>query len=167
MNGLHVICKQALDILAEKGLTLSTAESCTGGLIAYALTSVPGASRVFLGGVVAYANHVKTNILGVNDELIYQCGAVDSNVAVQMAEGVRRALGSSYAVSTTGIAGPEGGTIEKPVGLVYIGISCCKRTIVEKLLLNGDRDTIRNEAAKRLLMRLVEVVTADEFSNSY
>jgi PncC family amidohydrolase len=166
MTDLHVLSKQVLEAFESRGLTLATAESCTGGLIAFEFTRIPGASSVYNGGVVAYANHVKTDILGVDTELIEKCGAVDSNVAVQMACGVRRITGSDYAISTTGIAGPDGGTSEKPVGLVYIGISASDRTIVEKLLLDGDRDMIRNDTAVQALKRLIDVVTADEVSDS-
>lgn len=165
MTDLHVLSKQVLEVFKGRGLTLATAESCTGGLIAYELTRIAGASNVYLGSVVAYANSVKANILGVDAELIEMCGAVDSNVAVQMADGARLAFGTDYAVSTTGIAGPDGGTKEKPVGLVYIGITGSDSKFVEKLLLNGDRDEIRNETVKQVLTRLLKIVTVNDVSD--
>ena len=109
-------------LLAEKGLTVAVAESCTGGLIAHRLTNVPGSSAYFLGGVVAYANEVKERVLGVRPETLRRYGAVSREVALEMARGVRRLLGADIALSATGIAGPAGGTPEKPVGLVYVAL---------------------------------------------
>jgi nicotinamide-nucleotide amidase len=109
--------------LLEKGATVATAESCTGGRIAHRITSVSGSSAYFKGGVVAYSNEVKVNILGVSPVTLEKYGAVSSEVAKQMAEGARRTLNADYAVSTTGIAGPAGGTADKPVGLCWFGIA--------------------------------------------
>lgn len=109
--------------LFAAGLTLATAESCTGGLVAKRLTDLPGISRVYLGGGVTYANSAKTAIAGVRKETLAAHGAVSEQVACEMAAGIRAALGADVAVSTTGIAGPGGGTPEKPVGLVYVGFS--------------------------------------------
>ena len=110
-------------LLMEKGATMATAESCTGGRIAHKITSVPGSSEYFKGGVVAYSNEVKANILGVNIHDIEKYGAVSSEVAQQMAEGARKILNADYAIATTGVAGPTGGTKEKPVGLCWFGIA--------------------------------------------
>jgi nicotinamide-nucleotide amidase len=110
-------------LLLEKGATIATAESCTGGRIAHRITSVPGSSAYFKGSVVAYSNEAKVNILGVSPVTLEKYGAVSSEVARQMAEGARRALNADYAVSTTGIAGPAGGTADKPVGLCWFGIA--------------------------------------------
>ncbi|MDR1340631.1 MAG: competence/damage-inducible protein A [Prevotellaceae bacterium] len=110
-------------LLLEKGVTLATAESCTGGRIAHRITSVPGCSAYFKGGIVAYSNEIKAGVLGVNPADIGKYGAVSSEVAMQMAEGARRVLNADYAVSTTGVAGPEGGTLDKPVGLCWFGIA--------------------------------------------
>ena len=107
----------------ERGLTLATAESCTGGLVAARLTSVPGSSDVFLGGVVSYANEVKARALGVPEEVLREHGAVSAETAAAMAAGARARLGADVAVAVTGIAGPGGGTAEKPVGLVYLHAS--------------------------------------------
>ena len=113
--------------LARTGSTLATAESCTGGLIAHMITAIPGVSPYYLGGVVTYANESKTELLGVPAELIEAHGAVSPEVAAAMAEGVRTRLGATIGISTTGVAGPGGGTPEKPVGLVYLGLSTAER----------------------------------------
>jgi nicotinamide-nucleotide amidase len=110
-------------LLLEKGATIATAESCTGGRIAHRITSVSGSSAYFKGGVVAYSNEVKVNILGVSPVALEKHGAVSSEVVRQMAEGARRVLNADYALSTTGIAGPAGGTADKPVGLCWFGIA--------------------------------------------
>jgi nicotinamide-nucleotide amidase len=110
-------------LLLENGVTLAIAESCTGGRIAHRITSVSGSSAYFKGGIVAYSNEIKTKILGVNPLDIEKSGAVSSEVARQMAEGVRRMLNVDYAISTTGVAGPTGGTTDKPVGLCWFGIA--------------------------------------------
>jgi nicotinamide-nucleotide amidase len=111
------------NMLVEAGATLATAESCTGGFIAQMLTSVPGSSAYFMGGVVAYDNAVKVGLLGVDPDLIAAHGAVSEPVAAAMAMGIRERLGTTYAVSTTGIAGPTGATPDKPVGLVYMALA--------------------------------------------
>lgn len=110
-------------LLKTRGETLATAESCTGGNIAHRFTAMPGASEYFKGGVVAYSNEVKIALLGVNPESLNRYGAVSQSVAEQMAEGVRRATGATYGISTTGIAGPAGGTPEKPVGTVWMAVA--------------------------------------------
>lgn len=112
-----------LDELAKRGLTLALAESCTGGLVADTVTNVPGSSLVFLGGVVAYADAVKLNILGVPGRALAQHGAVSAQVALAMARGARRLLKSDLAVGITGVAGPGGGSAAKPVGLVYLAVA--------------------------------------------
>jgi nicotinamide-nucleotide amidase len=118
--------------LKERGETLSTAESCTGGAIAARLTAMAGASAYFLGGVVAYSNAVKRDVLGVQAEDLAQYGAVSQPVARQMAEGIRRLTGSTYDLATTGIAGPDGGTPDKPVGTVWIALATPTETIAEE-----------------------------------
>ena len=110
-------------LLKTRGETLATAESCTGGNIAHRFTAMPGASEYFKGGVVAYSNEVKMALLGVDPESLNHYGAVSQSVAEQMAEGVRRATGATYSISTTGIAGPTGGTPEKPVGTVWMAVA--------------------------------------------
>lgn len=126
-------------LLSKHGKTLSTAESCTGGLIASSITSVPGASEYFLGSVVSYANSVKQEVLGVPQEILMNHGAVSSECVAAMAEGVRNLTGSDFAVATSGIAGPGGGSAEKPVGLVWIGVSSQVGTETFRLVFNSDR----------------------------
>ncbi len=136
-----------LNLLEARGETVATAESCTGGLLASVLTSVPGASRTFLGSVVAYANAVKTGMLGVDGASIVRFGAVSEPVAGAMARGARKRLGSTWAMAITGIAGPSGGTAGKPVGTVYVAVDSGEGTVVEHRRFFGDRDRIRRFAA--------------------
>ncbi len=142
--------------LAIGGFTLAVAESCTGGLIAERLTEVSGSSSYFMEGVVAYSNEAKTRLLGVPAELIEEHGAVSAEVAEAMAEGVKRRADVDFALSVTGVAGPTGGTAEKPVGLVYIALADDAHTQHRKLMLPGDRHLIRwraSQAALDLLRR--------------
>jgi nicotinamide-nucleotide amidase len=111
------------ELLQERKATLSTAESCTGGRIASAITSVPGSSAYFLGSVISYANDVKVNLLNVDGDAIHAHGAVSEDVVIQMANGVKEQLNSTYAIAVSGIAGPDGGSEEKPVGTVWIAIA--------------------------------------------
>ncbi len=133
--------------LRDKGLTLSIAESCTGGMIGAMLTAVPGSSEYLLLDAVTYANSAKTNVLGVSPDTLRGYGAVSSETAAAMAEGARRLGGSDIAVSTTGIAGPGGGTDEKPVGTVWFGLATEQGTKTFRHLLYGDRDQVRTRAA--------------------
>lgn len=138
------------------GYTLSVAESCTGGLIAERLTDVPGSSRYFIEGVVAYSNDAKTRTLGVEPILLMEHGAVSGPVAEAMAEGIRKRSGTDFGLAVTGIAGPDGGTEEKPVGLVYIALADDLQTQHRKLMLPGDRYLVRwraSQAALDLLRR--------------
>jgi nicotinamide-nucleotide amidase len=136
-----------LDLCGARGLTLATAESCTGGMVAERLTSVPGSSRVFLGGVVAYADEVKKAELGVPAELLERHGAVSAEIAGAMAAGARERLGADVAVAVTGIAGPDGGSDEKPVGLVYLHAESPLGSRTAEFVFPGDRDGIRRRAA--------------------
>ncbi len=138
-------------ILTEKNLTLSTAESCTGGLLASLITDISGSSKYFLGGVNVYSNESKINILKVDTDLIQKKGAVSEEVALQMALNVRKMFGSDYSLSITGIAGPEGGSSEKPVGLVYIGFSSKEKQYSRKYLFGNRRDNNKLRAAKMAL----------------
>ena len=126
-------------LLTESGKTISCAESCTGGTISQLLTSVPGSSAYFLGGVTSYANSVKQGVLGVPEDIIMKHGAVSSECVAAMAEGVRKLTGSDYAVSTSGIAGPGGGSEEKPVGTVWVAVCSDNGTETFKVQYNGDR----------------------------
>jgi PncC family amidohydrolase len=158
---LYALAKRVLDELQTAGLTLTTAESCTGGLISSALTEHAGSSAVYLGGVIAYSNHVKTALLGLDDALIRDFGAVDARVARVMAEGAARAIGADIAVAVTGIAGPSGGTPQKPVGLVYVAVVSSTGCEVEELRLEGDRRRIREQSAERALEMVLECVARD------
>jgi nicotinamide-nucleotide amidase len=147
-----------LDLLRARGLTLATAESCTGGLVATRLTAVPGASDVFEGAVVAYSDGLKSAELDVPEALLLAHGAVSAEVAAAMARGARARLGTDVAVAVTGVAGPGGGTVEKPVGLVFLHASGPDAELAVRLDVPGDRETIRlrsTVAALHLVRRLV------------
>ena len=135
-----------LDLCRGGGLTLATGESCTGGLIGARLSAIPGASDVFVGGVIAYANSVKEASLGVPKKVLEKHGAVSAEVAAAMAAGARAKLGSDLAVADTGIAGPGGGTAEKPVGLVFLAVDGPQGAHTTRLELPGDRETVRTRA---------------------
>jgi nicotinamide-nucleotide amidase len=136
-------------LLTEKRETLAVAESCTGGLLANRVTNVPGASEVFVAGYVTYANATKIDLLGVDPKLIDQHGAVSEPVVRAMAEGARRRASSTYALATTGIAGPTGGSPDKPAGTVYIALaSVDSKTIVKKFFFPNDRETFKGQAAQ-------------------
>ena len=137
--------------LELRGATLSTAESCTGGLVAQRLTSISGSSRSFLGGAVVYANELKTMFADVPAEMIEKHGAVSREVAQALAQGIRARTGSTYGIGITGIAGPLGGTDEKPVGLVYIALANGDETEVLEKRFTGDRDRIRQYSAQQAL----------------
>jgi len=136
-----------LDLCAAGGLSLATAESCTGGMVAERLTSVPGSSQVFVGAVVAYADEVKAAELGVPQELLQQHGAVSAEVAAAMAAGARERLGADVSVAVTGIAGPDGGSDEKPVGLVYLHAEAPHGARSADFVFPGDREGVRRRAA--------------------
>ncbi|MBE0068078.1 competence/damage-inducible protein A [Thermoanaerobacterium thermosaccharolyticum] len=140
-----------LNLLKDKGSTLSTAESCTGGLLSEKITSVPGASEVFKFGAITYSNESKENILGVSGEIIRRHGAVSEETAREMAMNVKNISKTDYGLSITGIAGPSGGTIAKPVGLVYIGLAYKDEIYVKKLISNGNRDKVRLNSAMHAL----------------
>ncbi len=146
-------------ILAGSGKTLSAAESCTGGLISSLVTSVPGSSSYYLGSVTSYANNIKSGVLGVPMETIEKHGAVSSECVAAMAEGVRRLTGSDYSVATSGIAGPGGGSDEKPVGLVWIGVSSEKGTETFRMTFKNDRkrniERFASSALNLLRLKLV------------
>ena len=144
--------------LLTDGETLATVESCTGGLIAKRLTDLSGVSAVYLGGAVTYANEAKEKMVGVKHETLLAHGAVSEETAREMAEGIRAALGADYGISTTGIAGPGGGTPDKPVGTVYIAVASKDETRVKRLQLPPmrDREYIRTASATNALALLLE-----------
>jgi len=147
----------AVDSLIHNKKTVATAESCTGGLISKRITDVAGSSYAYLGSVIAYANEVKINVLGVSPDTIAKHGAVSEETAKEMAYGIRKLCGSDIGISTTGVAGPEGGTDEKPVGLVYIGISTPEKNESIRLTINagsGGREKVRNLASNQALHKI-------------
>jgi nicotinamide-nucleotide amidase len=148
---LIAISQQLGQALTEQQLTIATAESCTGGLLGHLLTSVSGSSGYYLGGVIAYSNEVKESFLGVRPETLAAHGAVSEQTAKEMAAGVRERIGSDIGISTTGIAGPTGGTPEKPVGLVFIGISTAEETVAIECRFKGSRGEIKESTARTLL----------------
>jgi len=152
-EGSEDVADALVNLLIRTGKTLATAESCTGGLIAHLITAIAGVSPYYLGGVVSYANQAKTELLGVPPALIEAHGAVSPEVAAAMAEGVRKRLGAEIGLSSTGVAGPSGGTAEKPVGLVYLGLATSRRTETRRLDLGSEqpRDIIQQRSSKSAL----------------
>jgi PncC family amidohydrolase len=147
------------DLALERGLTVGTAESCTGGLIGHALTAIPGSSRYYRGGVVSYSDDIKIRLLDVPATAIERHGAVSAQVAVAMAEGARQRLECDYAVSVTGVAGPDGGSEAKPVGLTYVAAAGPVDHEVQRHLWDGDRAANKEHsavAAVELLVALIE-----------
>ena len=145
VNSVQEVC---FNLLREKGLTLGTAESCTGGLIAKLITDLPGSSQVFNGGIVSYTNGVKAGVLGVSREMLEEFGAVSPQVAEAMARGAKAVLGCDIAVSATGVAGPDSDDRGNPVGLVYLGLAYGDQCIVQEFHAGrGDRDRVRRMAA--------------------
>lgn len=146
------------DGLRARGMTLAVAESCTGGLLSKRITDVAGCSDYYLGGVCSYANAVKTGVLGVDADVLSRCGAVSPEVAEQMARGVARVLQANVGVGITGVAGPDGGTEEKPVGLVYIAVCVNGDVQVRKMQSSLGRDRVRNQAASTALDMIRRIV---------
>jgi len=141
-------------LLRNQKLTIATAESCTGGLLGAALTQEPGSSGFYQGGVVSYSNFLKQRLIGVSEENLLNYGAVSEEVAKEMAEGIRSKAGSDLGISTTGIAGPDGGNEQKPVGLVYVGLATPEGVQVEKIQLYGERESVRQLTVQAALNRV-------------
>ena len=150
--------KELVLLLKEKGLTVATAESCTGGGIGHAITAVSGSSAVYAGGVISYTNEVKEKILGVPAQTLETFGAVSSQTARAMAEGVKSLLHTDFGISVTGLAGPDGDGSGKPVGLVYIGVACQEGTVVHEFLFHGNRDAVRSQAVDAGLQQLYNAI---------
>ena len=155
------VAEELVDLLKVNGLTCATAESCTGGGVGSAITAVPGSSAVFAGGVISYANDVKERVLGVPAETLATVGAVSSETAAQMAKGARELLRVDLAVSLTGIAGPDGGSAEKPVGLVWFGLATPSGVRTEKAIFRGDRARVRAQAVTHALGMLIVAALGD------
>ena len=149
------LAKKTVSVCLEKHVTFGTAESCTGGLISASVTDIAGVSAVFFGGIVSYDNSIKEKLLGVPAQTLAENGAVSPETASAMSVGARRVLGVDYAVAVTGIAGPGGGTEEKPVGLVYISVASQSNILVTENHFSGDRETVRLQTAEKALSLLI------------
>ncbi|MEH6504265.1 MAG: nicotinamide-nucleotide amidohydrolase family protein [Cycloclasticus sp.] len=148
---------QLAKLLFERHTTLALAESCTGGWIAKVLTDVAGSSEWFLGGVVSYSNAAKHELLAVDEDSLEQFGAVSEQVAKQMVDGAQRVFSASLALSVTGVAGPTGGSAEKPLGLVWFGLKqAAKQAVLIQKVFKGDREQIRQQAVSFALQLLIE-----------
>lgn len=144
------------ELLRQKGLRLGLAESCTGGLVSHRITNVPGSSDYFLGGIVAYANETKANLLGVNWETLEKFGAVSRETVIEMARGARRALAVDIGMAVSGIAGPGGGMPGKPVGLTWIGLSHAAFESAWSYIWDGDRRQNKERSTEQLLQLLLD-----------
>jgi len=148
-------------VCVARGLTVATAESCTGGLVAHLLTEVPGSSAYVRGGIVAYADAVKRSELGIQEDVLAAHGAVSAQVAVAMAEGVRSRLATDLGVGITGVAGPDGGSAAKPVGLAYVAVAGRGPTTVRRFLWSGARSENKRDSARAAIELLLEHAGAD------
>ena len=147
-------------LLLTRGETLGTAESCTGGLIAALITSLPGSSAWFKGGITAYANEIKTALLGVPEDVLATHGAVSEATALAMAQGAIKNLRVSHSLAVTGIAGPDGGSPDKPVGTVWLAWCVAGQATARRFLFTGDRAAVRDQAAQAALEELVRLLRA-------
>jgi PncC family amidohydrolase len=145
-------------LLLGKRLSLSVAESCTGGMMGAAITRVPGSSAYFKGGIIAYSNEIKEKVLGVSPELLKTKGAVSREVVIAMAKGGAKVCAASCCIALSGIAGPDGGSEDKPVGLIWIGICAGEQVKSFKYNFSGDREKIRKEATKAGIKKMIEVI---------
>lgn len=157
---MPALVERILNISREKKWTLALAESCTGGLISARIAAVAGVSEFYLGSVVSYANSVKTGMLDVPESIIKSVGAVSAEVAIAMAKGVQKHMNSDWSLAVTGIAGPSGGSPEKPVGTVWFGICGPSFEVTEKQFFVGTRQEIQERAAVHALTVLVEAMEA-------
>ena len=142
--------------LRERGISLATAESCTGGLVGHVLTEIPGASEWYVGGIVSYSDRLKRDELGVAEDTLLHHGAVSAQTCVAMAEGARRRYGATLAVAITGVAGPDGGSVSKPVGLTYVGVADDRGHDVRRFQWHGDRRQNKLDSAGASLELLLE-----------
>lgn len=155
-GALVALAERLQGLCLGRGLTVAVAESCTGGLLAATITDVPGSSGYFLGGVVSYANSAKAALLDVPEPMLAAHGAVSAQVALAMATGARVRFGASLSVAITGVAGPDGGSEAKPVGLTYVGLADARGTDVRRFTFAGDRAANREAAAGAALTWLIE-----------
>ncbi|MBQ5818454.1 MAG: CinA family protein [Bacteroides sp.] len=153
---MKALAEELGKLLLEKGLTLSTAESCTGGGIASVITSISGSSEYFKGGIVAYANEVKTALLGVSETTLEKHGAVSEETVQEMAKGAMKSMKTSCAIATSGIAGPGGGTPTKPVGTIWIAVACNDKIVTKKLQGDNGREKNTKNSIEKALSLLIE-----------
>lgn len=158
-ESIDSLAQAAISLLRRERTSIATAESLTGGLVAAALTSVPGASTVFLGGIIAYSAELKARLLGVPTSLLDRVGTVDPDVAAAMARGARQRLGAKIAVATTGVAGPDP-VGDRPVGTVYVAVSFAERELPLQFKLEGDRAQIRHDTVRHALGMLLAAFEA-------
>ncbi len=155
-----VIELEIANLLRDRRLTLGTVESATGGLMSYLITTIPGSSDYYMGSIISYSNGIKTRVAGVKEETLAREGAVSSAVAEEMAAGGRKVLGVDICLSDTGIAGPGGGTVERQVGLFYIGISHAGGTFSQAHMFGGNREQARRQAADAALKWLKDYLVS-------
>ncbi len=155
---MHDVAQEMYDILRGSGMTVAVAESCTGGLVTDMITDVPGSSEYFVFGVTVYADRAKIDVLGVHEDTLAQYGAVSAEVAEQMARGAANVGRATFAVSTTGIAGPTGATPNKPVGLVYLGFAGPHGSRAVRCEFDGGRRSVKKQAARAAIERLVQFI---------
>jgi len=153
-----VLASRVGQLLREKGLSLSVAESCTGGGLGDRITDVPGSSDYFMGGVISYSNAAKAKLLGVDEKALAEKGAVSREVAIQMATGVRTLFRTDIGVGVTGVAGPAGGTRAKPVGLVFIAVSSKSGSTCERKMFKGSRTSIKRQSTEEAIQMLQKFI---------
>lgn len=157
-NEISLLAEKIVKLCSEKGKKVSTAESCTGGMISAALTSVSGSSAVIELGVCSYSNRIKNEVLGVSDGTLEKFSEYSLQCAEEMAQGAARVSGADYAVSTTGVAGPSGGSEEHPVGEVFIGVAGLNGVSAERFVFSGGREEVRAKACRKALEMLVKQI---------
>ena len=150
--------KKIKEICVDEGLTLSAAESCTGGLFSDIITNQSGASNYFMGGVIAYNNDIKINILHVPFDIIYTYGAVSGKTALAMAKGVKKLFDTDIGIGITGVCGPTGGTTAKPVGLVFVGGTYQDKEVIKEFHFDGDRNEVKRQAAEETMNTVLELL---------
>ncbi len=148
-------------LLTKQKKTIAVAESCSGGLLGHRLTNIAGSSNYFIGGILVYANRAKTKLLGISPTLLKKHGAVSQPVAQDMATAIRKVLKTDYGISITGIAGSTGGTIQKPVGLVYIAVASAKKILCKEFHFKGSRQKIKTAATQSALELLLSLINAN------
>lgn len=155
-NNFMKTAQKAADLLTSNGKTLSLAESCTGGLLSNIITDIPGSSKFFKGAVVSYSNDVKSNILKVPHSILEKYGAVSAPCVREMANGARRILKTNFSIAISGIAGPSGGTKEKPVGLTFIGIASANKIHIKRFIFQGSRLSVKKQTAEKALQLFIK-----------